>query len=83
MCGEVISELYTNVIIMGLFKNSNLFFKAAFAALVVAVCFSCTKQAIEPEPTPQPKVDWGTTTIASVLEGKVGDTFEIKAVAGW
>ena len=57
-------------------KNSNLFFKAALAALVGVMCFSCTKHTPEPEPG----VDWGTTTIASVLDSKVGETFELKAV---
>ena len=59
-------------------KNSNLFFKAALAALVGVMCFSCTKHT--PEPEPNPGVDWGTTTIASVLDSKVGETFELKAV---
>ena len=57
-------------------KNSNLFLKAALAALVGVMCFSCTKHTPEPEPG----VDWGTTTIASVLDSKVGETFELKAV---
>lgn len=63
---------------MCFFKKSNLFFKAALVALVGAMCFSCTKQT--PEPEPNPGVDWGTTTIASVLDSKVGETFELKAV---